>query len=182
MQKWTCSINLCPECKINYQTIDIVNERFAFKPTYSNVQNLVYRFDKYKNVHREPDAQKFTDICEEVFMVRCNPPPSATSQSSDSEMTPTVSGPLHSAMTTIIGSEPAHSSLFGMTTIARSEQIQSPSYAMTISPEHPTNYSLRSDVVTPRKALIRKRLLWVVLQKTLKTRPYNILIFKRYAL
>ena len=41
------------------KTIDIVNERFAFKPTYSNVQNLVHRIDKYKNLNREPDAQKF---------------------------------------------------------------------------------------------------------------------------
>ena len=177
------------------KTIDIVNERFAFKPTYSNVQNLVYRTDKYKNLHREADAQKFNDICEEVFMVRCNPHPSATSQSSDSEMTPTVSGPLHSAMTTIIGSEPVHSSLFGMTTIARSEQIQLPSYAMTISPEHPTNYSLRSDVVTPRKALLRKRLLFVSktrndihrqyqgslkkLRKTLQSLPYRNRVLKQ---
>ena len=67
------------------KTIRAVDDRFGFRPAYSQIETLVARsIEKFKWLSREGEQQRFDGTCQEVFHSRVDPPAAAP----ESESTP----------------------------------------------------------------------------------------------
>ena len=57
------------------KTIQAISDKFGFTPAHTQIQSLVNRsIDRYKNLSRDDDRQRFEDVCEKVFYSHKEPP------------------------------------------------------------------------------------------------------------